>query len=222
VEHALGYRPMQLRLSQLEGGPCRFLVAACDRRLDLFDKSAHAAHPSAINGRALGGLPDALFRRFVISHAVRRDPKTALISGPRPRGQHHAIRWRSFWHSQIGAPAGREAQVRVNKVGENAPSGVGMRDSRGAARRAVTVAVRVAVSWGVHGDAGLSVFTFSRSWRDLETAEEVCPVLADHERRRSTPRPLVADRPAELQLSGQVGASRLELNSHPCVLCSLV
>ena len=62
VEHALGYRPMQLGLGQPEGRHCRRLVARLDRRLDLFHKSAHAAHPRAIDGRTLGRLPDALFR----------------------------------------------------------------------------------------------------------------------------------------------------------------
>jgi hypothetical protein len=62
VEHALGYRPMQLGLRQPEGRLCRRLVARCDRRLDPFHKGAHPAHPRAIDGRTLGRLPDALFR----------------------------------------------------------------------------------------------------------------------------------------------------------------
>ena len=62
VEHALGYRPMQLGLRQLEGRLCRRLVAGRDRRLDFFDKSAYAARPGAIDGRTLRRLPDALFR----------------------------------------------------------------------------------------------------------------------------------------------------------------
>ena len=62
VEHALGYRPMQLGLRQPEGRLRRRLIARCDGRLDLFHKGAHAAHPGAIGGRTLGRLPDALFR----------------------------------------------------------------------------------------------------------------------------------------------------------------
>jgi len=62
MEHAFSYRTMQLRLGQPESRPGGFLVAARDRRLDLFDKGAHAANTGAIDGRALGGLPDTLFR----------------------------------------------------------------------------------------------------------------------------------------------------------------
>ena len=62
VEHALGYRPMQLGLRQPEGRRRGRLVAGCDRGLDLFHKGPHAAHPGAIDGRTFGRLPDALFR----------------------------------------------------------------------------------------------------------------------------------------------------------------
>ena len=62
VENALGYRPMELGLREPEGRLCSRLVARCDRRLDLFHKGAHAAHAGAIDRRALGCLPDALFR----------------------------------------------------------------------------------------------------------------------------------------------------------------
>ena len=62
VEHALGYRPMHFGLRQPERRLCRRLVTSCDRRLDLFHKGAHPAHPGAIDSRTLGRLPDALFR----------------------------------------------------------------------------------------------------------------------------------------------------------------
>jgi hypothetical protein len=81
VEHAFGYRPMQLGLRLPESRLCRRLVPGCDRRLDLFHKGAHAANSGAIDGRTLGRLPDALFRGFVISHAIRRDRRRGLYRG---------------------------------------------------------------------------------------------------------------------------------------------
>ena len=62
VEHALGYRPMHFGLRQPERRLGRRLVTSSDRRLDPFHKGAHPAHPSAIDSRTLGRLPDALFR----------------------------------------------------------------------------------------------------------------------------------------------------------------
>ena len=72
VEHSLSDRPVQLRLGQLKGGLGRLLVAGFDCYFDLFDKSSNSASPSAIDRRALGGLANALFRRFVSGHAARR------------------------------------------------------------------------------------------------------------------------------------------------------
>jgi hypothetical protein len=62
VKHALGDRPMQLRLRQLKRGSRRLLVAGCDRRLDLFDEGAHPTGPGPIDRRPLGCLTNALFR----------------------------------------------------------------------------------------------------------------------------------------------------------------
>jgi len=69
VQHALGDRPMQLRLGELKRRLSRLLIAGLDRGLDLFDEGAHPAHPGAIDRRSLLGLANALFRRFVGGHA---------------------------------------------------------------------------------------------------------------------------------------------------------
>jgi hypothetical protein len=62
VKHALGDRPMQLGLCQLEGRSRGLFIAARDRRLDLLDESTHSTGPCPIDRRALGRLADALFR----------------------------------------------------------------------------------------------------------------------------------------------------------------
>jgi hypothetical protein len=72
VERALGDRAVQLGLRQLKGVARRRPVAALDRRLDLFDESAHPAHPGPVDRRTFGNLAYAFFRRFVIGHARSR------------------------------------------------------------------------------------------------------------------------------------------------------
>ena len=72
VEHALGDRPVQFGLRQLKSRSGSLLITAIDRRLDLLDESAHAAHPGPVDRRAFGDLAYALFRRFVTGHARSR------------------------------------------------------------------------------------------------------------------------------------------------------
>src|SRR5271169_2398399 len=94
VQHALGDRPMQLRLGNLKSRLSRLLIAGLDRGLDLFDEGAHPAHPGPIDRRALLGLANALFRRFVGGHASspKNEPvfykQAAAASTPNGRGRH--------------------------------------------------------------------------------------------------------------------------------------
>src|SRR4029077_5340889 len=63
---------MKFGLGHLKSRSRGVFVAARDRCLDLLDEGAHAAHPGAINGCALGGLAYAFFRRFMTGHARSR------------------------------------------------------------------------------------------------------------------------------------------------------
>src|SRR5712692_8895383 len=69
VQHALGGRPVQLRLSELEGRPGRRLVAGLYRGLDLLDEGAHPAHAGTIDGGARYGLAKPFFGGFMMRHA---------------------------------------------------------------------------------------------------------------------------------------------------------
>src|SRR5260370_6230544 len=69
VQHALGGRPVQLRLGQLQGRLGRRPVAGLYRGLDLLDEGAHPAHAGTIDGGARFGLAKPFFGGFMMRHA---------------------------------------------------------------------------------------------------------------------------------------------------------
>ena len=81
VEHALRDRSVQLWLGRAESGLCRLFVASGDRRLDLLDESPHPTFSSPVDRRALEGLAQTLFCRFVSCHELQRGKQVALYIG---------------------------------------------------------------------------------------------------------------------------------------------